>query len=81
MDIRGRFLIDPDGVLQGHGGSGPAVGRNVAEMIRQIRACQYVKGTCGRSHPGGWEPGKKDPEARGRTGGKVCEIWAPDMAF
>ena len=43
VDIRGRFLIDSNGILQAMEVLAPAVGRNVAEMIRQIRACQYVQ--------------------------------------
>ena len=58
VDIRGRFLIDPDGILQAMEVLAPAVGRNVAEMIRQIRACQFVRQT-GEATPAGWEPGKK----------------------
>jgi peroxiredoxin (alkyl hydroperoxide reductase subunit C) len=81
VDIRGRFLIDPDGVLQAMEVLAPAVGRNVAEMVRQIRACQYVRGNPGEATPAGWEPGKKTLKPGADLVGKVCEIWAPDMAF
>jgi alkyl hydroperoxide reductase subunit AhpC len=80
VDIRGRFLIDPDGILQAMEVLAPAVGRNVAEMIRQIRACQYVRDT-GEVTPAGWEPGKKALKPGEELVGKVCQIWAPDMAF
>ncbi len=80
VDIRGRFLIDPDGVVQAMEVLAPAVGRNVAEMIRQIRACQYVRKT-GEATPAGWEPGKKTLKPGADLVGKVCDIWAPDMAF
>jgi alkyl hydroperoxide reductase subunit AhpC len=80
VDIRGRFLIDPEGVLQAMEVLAPAVGRNVAEMIRQIRACQFVRET-GEATPAGWEPGKKSLKPGEELVGKVCEIWAPDMAF
>jgi len=80
VDIRGRFLIDPDGVLQAMEVLAPAVGRNVAEMIRQIRACQHVRQT-GEATPAGWEPGKKSLKPGAELVGKVCEIWSPDMAF
>ena len=81
VDLRGRFLIDPDGVLQAMEVLAPAVGRNVAEMIRQIRACQYVQEHEGEATPAGWEPGKKTLKPGEELVGKVCEIWAPDMAF
>jgi alkyl hydroperoxide reductase subunit AhpC len=80
VDIRGRFLIDPEGILQAMEVLAPAVGRNVAEMIRQIRACQFVRET-GEATPAGWEPGKKTLKPGEDLVGKVCEIWAPDMAF
>jgi len=80
VDIRGRFLIDPEGVLQAMEVLGPAVGRNVAEMIRQIRACQHVRQT-GEATPAGWEPGKKTLKPGEELVGKVCNIWAPEMAF
>ncbi len=80
VDIRGRFLIDPDGVLQAMEVLAPAVGRNVAEMIRQIRACQVVRET-GEATPAGWEPGKKTLKPGEELVGKVCQIWSPDMAF
>ena len=80
VDLRGRFLIDPDGILQAIEVMAPAVGRNVAEMIRQIQACQYVRKT-GEATPAGWEPGKKALKPGEDLVGKVCEIWAPDMAF
>jgi alkyl hydroperoxide reductase subunit AhpC len=81
VDIRGRFLIDPDGILQAMEVLAPAVGRNVAEMIRQIRACQYVRENKGEATPAGWEPGKKTLKPATELAGKVCEIWSPEMAF
>lgn len=81
VDIRGRFLIDPNGILQAMEVLAPAVGRNVAEMIRQIRACQYVQTHEGEATPAGWEPGKQTLKPGEELVGKVCEIWAPDMAF
>ena len=59
----------------------PAVGRSVAEMIRQIRACQYVQTHEGEATPAGWEPGKLTLKPGEDLVGKVCQIWAPDMAF
>jgi peroxiredoxin (alkyl hydroperoxide reductase subunit C) len=34
VNIRGRFLIDPDGVIQAMETVAPPVGRNVPELIR-----------------------------------------------
>ncbi|HID88672.1 MAG TPA: redoxin domain-containing protein, partial [Anaerolineae bacterium] len=38
VDIRGRFIIDPDGVIQAMEVLTPPVGRNPDELIRQIQA-------------------------------------------
>ena len=80
VDIRGRFLIDPDGIVQAMEILAPAIGRNVAEMIRQVKACQHVRDT-GEATPAGWEPGKKALKPDSELSGKVCEIWSPEMAF
>ena len=37
VNIRGRFLIDPDGVVQAMEVLSPPVGRSVSELIRQIK--------------------------------------------
>lgn len=81
VDIRGRFLIDPDGVLQALEILAPAVGRNIQEMIRQVKACVYVRDNQGEATPAGWEPGKKTLKPSPELSGKVCEIWSPEMAF
>lgn len=57
VDIRGRFLIDPDGIIQAREVLTPLVGRNVAELIRQVKAFQHVRKT-GEATPSGWQPGR-----------------------
>lgn len=80
VDIRGRFLIDPDGVVQAAEILAPTVGRNVAELIRQIKAFQEVRAT-GEVAPCGWEPGKPTLKPGSSLVGKVWEVWQPEMAF
>lgn len=59
MNIRGKFLIDPDGVIQAMEVLSPPVGRNVNEALRQIRAYQHVRQTEAKEVcPANWEPGK-----------------------
>ena len=43
VDIRGRFIIDPDGVIRAMEVLTPEVGRNVSELIRQVKAFQHVR--------------------------------------
>jgi peroxiredoxin (alkyl hydroperoxide reductase subunit C) len=59
VENRGRFIIDPDGVIQAYEVLTPPVGRLVAENLRQIQAFQHVRATeGGEATPSGWKPGK-----------------------
>lgn len=80
VDIRGRFLIDPDGVIQAMEVMTPPVGRNVAELIRQVQAFQHVRKT-GEATPSGWQPGRITLTPGPDLVGKVWEVWKPEMAF
>ena len=51
VETRGRFIIDPDGIIQGYEVLTPPVGRNVAETIRQIQAFQLIRKPKGRKQP------------------------------
>lgn len=82
VEARGRFIIDPDGVLQGFEVLTPPVGRNVNETIRQVQAFQLVRETGGaEATPSGWKPGKKTLKPGIDLVGKVWEEWKTDMAF
>jgi len=37
VETRGRFIIDPDGIIQGYEVLTPPVGRNVNETFRQVK--------------------------------------------
>ncbi len=56
--LRGRFLINPDGVVVAQEVQAPMVGRNVNEFLRQVKAWQHAEKT-GEVCPAGWVPGKK----------------------
>ena len=82
VENRGRFLIDPDGVVQGFEVLTPPVGRNVNETLRQIKAFQLVRESKGtKATPSGWKPGKKVLNPGIDLVGKVWEEWTTDMAF
>ena len=81
VENRGRFLIDPDGVIQGFEVLTPPVGRNVAETIRQIQAFQLVRESKGsQATPSGWKPGKMTLKPGPDLVGKVWEVWKTEMA-
>ena len=76
VNIRGRFLIDPDMVIQAMEILSPPVGRSVHELLRQIKAFQHVRET-GEVMPAGWEPGKKTLKPGPDLAGKVWKVWKP----
>jgi alkyl hydroperoxide reductase subunit AhpC len=82
VDIRGRFLIDPDGVIQAMEVMTPSVGRNVSELIRQVHAFQHVRASEGtEATPSGWQPGKPTLKVGPGLVGNVWKEWKPEMAF
>jgi peroxiredoxin (alkyl hydroperoxide reductase subunit C) len=76
VDIRGRFIIDPDFVIRGMEVLTPEVGRNPAELIRQIKAFQHVVET-GEVTPSGWQPGETTLTPGPDLVGKVWKVWKP----
>lgn len=82
VETRGRFIIDPDGVIQGYEVLTPPVGRNVSESIRQIKAFQLVRETKGGEvAPSGWKPGKKTLKPGPDLVGNVWKEWNVSEAF
>jgi alkyl hydroperoxide reductase subunit AhpC len=80
VDIRGRFIMDPDGVIQAAEIMTPSVGRNTAEMIRQLQAFQHVRAT-GEVMPSGWQPGKPTLKPGPDLVGKVWKVWKVEEAL
>ncbi len=78
--LRGRFIVDPDGVVQAMEVLTPSVGRNTAELIRQLKAFQLVRAT-GEATPSGWQPGKPTLKPTPDLVGRVWEVWRTDLAF
>lgn len=76
VDNRGRFIIDPDGVVQAIEILTPSVGRNVDELIRQLQSFQHVRAT-GEVTPAGWKPGMPTLKPSPELAGKVWEQWQP----
>ncbi len=80
VDLRATFLIDPDGVIKSVEVLPPEVGRNIAELLRQVTAFQYVLDT-GEVTPCAWEPTKLAFKPGPGLVGKVWQRWKPDTAF
>jgi peroxiredoxin (alkyl hydroperoxide reductase subunit C) len=76
VDIRGRFIIDPDGIIRAMEVLTPEVGRSPAELVRQVKAFQHVRAT-GEVTPSGWQPGEKTLTPGPALVGKVWQEWKP----
>lgn len=82
VETRGRFIIDPDGIIQGFEVLAPPVGRNVSESLRQVQAFQLVRESGGtEATPSGWKPGKKTLKPGPDLVGKVWQVWEVREAF
>ena len=76
VEMRGRFIIDPDGIIQGYEVLTPPVGRNVSETLRQVQAFQLVRKSEGtEATPSGWKPGKKVLKPGTDLVGNVWKEW------
>ncbi len=58
LSLRGTFLIDPSGVLKVIEIHDNSIGRNAKELLRKIKAAQFVEKNPGNVCPASWEPGK-----------------------
>lgn len=56
---RGTFIVDPDGVIQAMEITAEGIGRNAADLLRRIKAAQYVRAHPGEVCPAKWEEGEK----------------------
>ena len=56
---RGTFLVDPEGVIQFMEVTSEGVGRNASELLRKVKAAQYVAAHPGEVCPAKWEEGEE----------------------
>ncbi len=73
-NIRGSFIIDPEGIVQNIEIVAAPVGRNFDETLRLITAHQFVAENNGtKAAPCSWTPGKMHLEPSPDKVGKVWE--------
>lgn len=56
---RGTFVVDPDGVIQVMEITAEGVGRDADELVRKIKAAQYVRDNPGQVCPAAWKEGEE----------------------
>jgi alkyl hydroperoxide reductase subunit AhpC len=80
IEMRGRFIIDPDGIIQAMEVLTPPVGRRLAETVRQVQAFQHVRESKGtEATPAGWMPGEATLKPGPDLVGNVWKVWKPSM--
>jgi len=56
---RGTFVVDPDGVIQVMEITAEGIGRNAEELLRKVKAAQYVRAHPDEVCPAAWEEGEE----------------------
>ena len=59
LSLRGTFIIDPDGVLKAYELHDNSIGRSSTELLRKVKAAQFVREHGGEVCPANWQPGQK----------------------
>ena len=56
---RGTFVVDPDGVIQAMEITAEGVGRDAEDLLRKVKAAQYVAAHPGEVCPAAWKEGEE----------------------
>lgn len=56
---RGTFLVDPDGVIQAMEITAEGIGRDAEDLLRKVKAAQYVAAHPGEVCPAKWKEGEE----------------------
>jgi peroxiredoxin (alkyl hydroperoxide reductase subunit C) len=58
LDMRGTFVVDPNGRIVVEEVHDEGIGRNASELLRKVQAAQFVASNPGMVCPAKWAPGK-----------------------
>lgn len=56
---RGTFIVDPDGIIQAMEITAEGIGRDASDLVRKIKAAQYVRAHPGEVCPAKWQEGEE----------------------
>lgn len=59
LAYRGTFLVNPEGLIKLAEVNDNGIGRNADELLRKVKAAQYVSKNPGEVCPAKWQPGEK----------------------
>jgi NADH-dependent peroxiredoxin subunit C len=57
LSLRGTFIIDPDGNLKAYELHDNSIGRSSIELLRKVKAAQFVRENGDKVCPANWQPG------------------------
>ncbi len=76
IQMRGSFIIDPDGIVQYYEVVNAPVGRDIEELKRKLEALMHVRETKGaEATPVGWKKGDKTLKPSEDLVGNVFKEW------
>ncbi|AGT08273.1 alkyl hydroperoxide reductase subunit C [Paracoccus aminophilus] len=56
---RATFIVDPDGIIQAMEITAEGIGRDASDLVRKIKAAQYVRSHPGEVCPAKWKEGEE----------------------
>ena len=59
LSVRATFIIDPDGIVKAYDIHDNSIGRSTDEIIRKLKAVQFVRKNGEQVCPANWAPGKE----------------------
>ncbi|MDP3934969.1 MAG: peroxiredoxin [Candidatus Giovannonibacteria bacterium] len=75
MAQRAVFIIDPDGILRAVEIVADAIGRNASEILRKLKALNFVRKNPGHVCPASWDEGAQTLQPSIKKAGKVYKEW------
>ena len=55
---RGTFIVDPEGIIQAVEITAEGIGRDASDLLRKVKAAQYVASHPGEVCPAKWKEGE-----------------------
>lgn len=59
LTLRGTFVVDPDGIIKSMEVNDNSIGRSAKELLRKVKAAQFVRDHGDKVCPASWEEGEE----------------------
>ncbi len=71
VTLRGTFIVDPDGIIKGIEVNDNSIGRSAKELLRKVKAGQFVREHGDQVCPASWEEGDSTLTPSSELVGKI----------